>query len=95
MKGRIVKTYAVGLMWALGLLLAGSDNVYMPWPNLLGIAMFGLAGGLMNSKRLKFERFFSRPILKTCELKNSVKTVWVISYVNIAAVLNRKSSGPS
>ena len=69
MNGRIVKTYAVGLIWALGLLLAGSDNVYMPWPNLFGIAMFGFASRLMNGKSLGSKRFFLKLM---CRPKNTI-----------------------
>ena len=29
-----------GLLWVTGLLLAGSDNPYMPWSNLGGLALF-------------------------------------------------------
>ncbi|MDY0219714.1 MAG: hypothetical protein RBR67_01050 [Desulfobacterium sp.] len=31
---------ATGFLWVTGLLLAGSDNPLMPWPNLAGIVIF-------------------------------------------------------
>lgn len=36
-----------GLLWVTGLLLAGSDNPYMPWSNLGGLALFYGASVMM------------------------------------------------
>lgn len=36
-----------GFLWVTGLLLAGSDNPYMPWSNLGGLALFYGASVMM------------------------------------------------
>ncbi|MCP4114389.1 MAG: hypothetical protein GY737_03100 [Desulfobacteraceae bacterium] len=36
-----------GILWVTGLLLAGSDNPYMPWTNLGGLALFYGASVMM------------------------------------------------
>ncbi|MBI9090405.1 MAG: hypothetical protein JEZ12_14410 [Desulfobacterium sp.] len=41
-----------GLLWVTGLLLAGSDNPYMPWSNLGGLVLF-YGATVMMARRLE------------------------------------------
>ena len=40
-----------GIMFATGLILAGSDGEWFPWVNLVGVAMIGAAGIIASFKR--------------------------------------------
>lgn len=44
-----------GLVWVAGLLAAGSDSPFMPWPNLLGLILFAGSSFLMGKKIKKSE----------------------------------------
>ncbi len=48
----------VGIFWIGGLLIAGSDNVYMPWVNIVGLVLFLGASILMG-------RSFQMPVKNT------------------------------
>lgn len=56
MMKRIVRNYFLGFIWTFGLFLAGSDNDYMPWPNLLGMVIFGVAAWAMGGKKIRIGR---------------------------------------
>lgn len=43
-----LKHVIVGIMWAMGLLAAGSDSDYMPWANMIGVAVFAAASWIMS-----------------------------------------------
>ncbi len=44
------------LGWIAGLLLAGSDNSHMPWPNLLGLVLFYFSTVLMGRGMILLEK---------------------------------------
>ncbi|MFH2058750.1 MAG: hypothetical protein ABIJ59_07605 [Pseudomonadota bacterium] len=44
-------TGIMGIMWVAGLIIAGSDSLYMPWLNIIGLVLF-LGASLMMGKRL-------------------------------------------
>ena len=50
--------FTLGLIWTLGLLLAGSDSPLMPWTNISGILLFAAASLCMagNSGSFKLKR---------------------------------------
>lgn len=35
-----IKMWAMGTLWVIGLLLAGSDSNHMPWVNIIGLILF-------------------------------------------------------
>lgn len=39
-----IKLTVTGSCWVFGLLLAGSENSFMPWVNFLGLLIFFMAG---------------------------------------------------
>ncbi len=41
---------AIAIVWVSGLLMAGSDNPYMPWANGFGLLLFLLASLLLSRK---------------------------------------------
>ncbi|WP_041273204.1 hypothetical protein [Desulforapulum autotrophicum] len=47
---------STGFLWVTGLLLAGSDNPFMPWTNLVGLVIFLAATVLMARAGARFER---------------------------------------
>ncbi len=47
---------STGFLWVTGLLLAGSDNPFMPWTNLVGLIIFLAATVLMARVGARFER---------------------------------------
>ncbi len=40
----------IAIVWVTGLLIAGSDNPYMPWANGFGLLLFLLASLLLSKK---------------------------------------------
>ncbi len=47
---------STGFLWVTGLLLAGSDNPFMPWPNLGGLVIFSGATVMMARVCARFEK---------------------------------------
>ena len=45
--GNIFLLTILGICWVAGILMAGSESSYMPWLNLLGLFMNGLASFLL------------------------------------------------
>jgi len=44
MKKILTNKWILATMFTLGIALAGSDGTWMPWGNIIGIAMFGAFG---------------------------------------------------
>jgi len=40
-------TFATGIAWVVGLLLAGSDGEWMPWGNIAGVIIFMISSWRM------------------------------------------------
>ena len=36
--------YIIGTLFFIGIMLAGSDGPYFPWPNMAGIVLFAISG---------------------------------------------------
>ena len=36
--------YIIGTIFFIGIVLAGSDGPYFPWPNMAGIVLFAISG---------------------------------------------------
>lgn len=47
-----VKNGVVAVLWVTGLLMAGSDNIYMPWTNGIGLLIF-LCACISASRRFR------------------------------------------
>lgn len=45
--GNIFILSILGIFWIAGLLMAGSESSYMPWLNLLGLLINGMASFLL------------------------------------------------
>ncbi len=60
-----------GLLWVTSLLLAGSDNPYMPWSNLGGLALF-YGATVMMARRL--ETPGRQPLGAVKEIKSSPRS---------------------
>ncbi len=45
--GNIFILSTLGIFWIAGLLMAGSESLYMPWLNLLGLLINGMASFLL------------------------------------------------
>ncbi len=45
--GNIFILTILGICWVAGLLMAGSESTYMPWLNLFGLLVNGLASFLL------------------------------------------------
>lgn len=43
--------WTLGIMFALGLIIAGSDGGWFPWANFVGVLMFGYVGLIANYLR--------------------------------------------
>lgn len=52
--GQMVRTQMIkiltGIVWLSGLIVAGSDSVYMPWVNVLGLVLFSGVSILMGKR---------------------------------------------
>lgn len=67
-----VKSGFFGIIWIIGLLIAGSDSPYMPWVNGAGLFLF-LAAGLLLSRSLS--QAPSTPVtMPAGKLKQPLKT---------------------
>jgi hypothetical protein len=47
----IINNWTLGFMFALGLIIAGSDGEWFPWLNFIGILMVGYVGLVANYRR--------------------------------------------
>ena len=45
--GRIFIFTVIGMCWVAGILMAGSESPYMPWLNLSGLILNGVASYLL------------------------------------------------
>ncbi len=45
--GKIFILAILGICWVTGILMAGSESLYMPWLNLSGLLLNGLASFLL------------------------------------------------
>jgi hypothetical protein len=60
MKAKCFKSTIVGILWVGGLLLAGSDGESLPWSNLWGLLVFGVANWLLTRKSVPLDFTFVR-----------------------------------
>jgi hypothetical protein len=51
MRPKRIRFYLVGVLWGVGLLIAGSDSAWMPWPNLAGLALFFITARALSGKK--------------------------------------------
>ena len=80
----------IGIAWVAGLLIAGSDNTYMPWLNGVGLILFFgasiLLGKFLESSQsdagvVSFPKFYQKPAA------NAVKSKKKNQKINIQYVL--------
>lgn len=45
--GKLLILTILGICWVAGLLIAGSESAYMPWVNLSGLMINGIASYLL------------------------------------------------
>ena len=45
-----MKLAIAGILWVVGLLIASSDNDYMPWVNGIGLIVFLIASIIINKE---------------------------------------------
>jgi hypothetical protein len=46
-RGKVLLLTLLGICWVAGILMAGSENAFMPWLNLSGLLLNGLASYLL------------------------------------------------
>lgn len=51
MKKIIANNWTLGIMFSLGIIIAGSDGRWFPWFNLIGVLMLGCVGLIANYLR--------------------------------------------
>jgi hypothetical protein len=74
----------VGTAWISGLLIAGSDSLYMPWFNGMGLVLFFgasiLLGKLLNPSQsnysiMLFHKFYQKPSPNVMESKKKNRRI--------------------
>ncbi len=80
------KIALTGTAWVAGLLIAGSDSSYMPWPNGLGLLLFFSASILLGKQlgasksvtvRISFPKINQKqgqPMIKNANSNQRIKT---------------------
>jgi hypothetical protein len=64
-------TGIVGLIWVSGLLIAGSDSIYMPWVNGIGLILFFSASIILGKLLQPFDS--NESIIISSRLKHRIK----------------------
>jgi len=64
-------TGIVGLIWVSGLLAAGSDSIYMPWVNGIGLILFFSASIMLGKLLQSFDS--NEDVVISSRLKHGIK----------------------
>ncbi len=55
-----IKKQLIGFFWITGLILAGSDSIYLPIPNFVGVVIIGISNFWITGRKFSEYKLFDK-----------------------------------